>query len=605
MVQPYDPAELNLVWEPDCRETRQAIKSVLKELEFQRTYGHSLVELRELTLRRLKRVAQLRVVSPADFETNPSNIYAVQELLAAFDGAVATKFTVQFNLFGGTVVGLGTERHRWLVPFIDTMEKVGCFALTELGYGNNAVEMETLSVWDADTQTFDIHTPRTLASKYWITNGACHAHFCIVFARLVFHGKDEGIHSFLVQIRNEDLTPCQGVEIEDMGIKLGMNGLDNARLRFTHVKVPRTALLNRFADIDESGKYLSTITKKRDRFIKVADRLLSGRICIASMMVGQTRTVAYIGFKFIKDRLLPGASGTTDTSSFDFQQQQLALIPKFARLLALNLGLIYVKERFAAQDPDIIRLCCAIKPLLAWTGEEFIATVRERMGCSGILEVNIVNEALSYAHAAQTAEGDSSVLMLKVATETLKAHSKKKLNIPELKLCPKTQIPALTDYESLDILLELFKAREHLALQELTANYELGTKQGKTVFQVQMLEESDRIQMLARAYGERVVLEQVLESISKHLKFSGLLNMIGHLYALDSIKHDLSWFMIRGLITPVGAENIVSRWEAATGLLKPHVWNIVESFQLPETIVDVPAVRGLEAYYGEHLRAKL
>mmetsp|Transcript_1855 Transcript_1855/g.3973 ORF Transcript_1855/g.3973 Transcript_1855/m.3973 type:complete len:250 (-) Transcript_1855:29-778(-) len=226
-------------------------------------------------------------------------------------------------------------------------------------------------------------------------------------------------------------------------------------------------------------------------------------------------------------------------------------------------------------------------------------------GLQYILEFNIVNEALSYAHAAQTAEGDSSVLMLKVATETLKAHSKKKLNIPELKLCPKTQIPALTDYESLDILLELFKAREHLALQELTANYELGTKQGKTVFQVQMLEESDRIQMLARAYGERVVLEQVLESISKHLKFSGLLNMIGHLYALDSIKHDLSWFMIRGLITPVGAENIVSRWEAATGLLKPHVWNIVESFQLPETIVDVPAVRGLEAYYGEQLRAKL
>jgi hypothetical protein len=34
---------------------------------------------------------------------------------------------------------------------IDTLDEVGCFGLTELGYGNNAVEMETTATYDPKT----------------------------------------------------------------------------------------------------------------------------------------------------------------------------------------------------------------------------------------------------------------------------------------------------------------------------------------------------------------------------------------------------------------------------------------------------------------------
>ena len=50
----------------------------------------------------------------------------------------------------GTVIKLGTERHRKLLDGIDDMTAIGCFALTELGYGNNAVEMETTSKYVID-----------------------------------------------------------------------------------------------------------------------------------------------------------------------------------------------------------------------------------------------------------------------------------------------------------------------------------------------------------------------------------------------------------------------------------------------------------------------
>ena len=50
------------------------------------------------------------------------------------DGSFTTKMTVQFNLFGGTVIKLGTERHRHLLPKIDSLEAVGCFGLTEVHF---------------------------------------------------------------------------------------------------------------------------------------------------------------------------------------------------------------------------------------------------------------------------------------------------------------------------------------------------------------------------------------------------------------------------------------------------------------------------------------
>lgn len=137
------------------------------------------------------------------------------------DGSMCTKMTVQFNLFGGTMISLGTDRHRKYLKGIDDMSVIGCFALTELGYGNNAIEMETTAAFDNAKNEFVINTPSTLGQKFWITNGAVHAQWSVVFAQTFVNEKHEGIHAFLVRIRNEDLTPMSGVRIDDMGHRMG------------------------------------------------------------------------------------------------------------------------------------------------------------------------------------------------------------------------------------------------------------------------------------------------------------------------------------------------------------------------------------------------
>jgi len=42
--------------------------------------------------------------------------------------------------------------------------------------------METTATYNQETKEFTIHSPTTLSQKYWITNGACHANYAIVFA---------------------------------------------------------------------------------------------------------------------------------------------------------------------------------------------------------------------------------------------------------------------------------------------------------------------------------------------------------------------------------------------------------------------------------------
>jgi hypothetical protein len=59
--------------------------------------------------------------------------------------------------------------------------------------------MQTTATWQPRTSTFDIHSPTTLSQKYWITNSAVHAQWCVVFAQTIIGSTNHGIHGFLVR----------------------------------------------------------------------------------------------------------------------------------------------------------------------------------------------------------------------------------------------------------------------------------------------------------------------------------------------------------------------------------------------------------------------
>lgn len=67
--------------------------------------------------------------------------------------------------------------------------------------------------------------------SYLIEN-IVHAKWIIAFAQLKVKGQQEGIHAFLVRIRDEDMNICDNVRVEDMGHKMGCNGVDNGYMVF-------------------------------------------------------------------------------------------------------------------------------------------------------------------------------------------------------------------------------------------------------------------------------------------------------------------------------------------------------------------------------------
>jgi acyl-CoA oxidase len=109
------------------------------------------------------------------------------------------------------------------------------------------------------------------------------------------------------------MKPCKGVFIEDMGMKLGLNPIDNGRLSFEHVRIPRVNMLNRLADVTPEGKFVCDIPKVTNRFFKVADRLLSGRLCISAMCLSGAKGTIYHAIRYSQQRLAVGVSGKSDT----------------------------------------------------------------------------------------------------------------------------------------------------------------------------------------------------------------------------------------------------------------------------------------------------
>ena len=119
--------------------------------------------------------------------------------------------------------GSEEQKQHWL-PRLQSGSAVGCFGLTEPGFGSNPGGMVTRAVREGDSWVLD-------GEKTWITNGSL-ADVAVVWART-----DEGIRGFLV----ERGTP--GYTTSDIHGKLSMRASVTSSLAFSGCRVPAENML--------------------------------------------------------------------------------------------------------------------------------------------------------------------------------------------------------------------------------------------------------------------------------------------------------------------------------------------------------------------------
>ena len=90
----------------------------------------------------------------------------------------------------------------------------------ELGHGTFLRGLETTAVYDKITQEFILNSPTTTSIKWWPGGLALTCTHCILMAKLIIDGKDYGVHSFIMQVR--DLRTHErlpGITTGDIGPK--------------------------------------------------------------------------------------------------------------------------------------------------------------------------------------------------------------------------------------------------------------------------------------------------------------------------------------------------------------------------------------------------
>src|SRR6516165_2756011 len=230
------------------------------------------------------------------------------EMLAMSDLSLMVKAGVQWGLFGGAVENLGTERHHEAyVKKIISLELRGCFAMTETGHGSDVQSVETTATYDGETDEFVIDSPTKTSRKEYSGGAAETARMAAGFAPLITAGPGEepmsqGVHCLVVPIRDDERNDLPGITTSDCDYKGGLPGVDNGRIMFDHVRIPRDNLLNKYGDVADDGTYSSPIENPDRRFFTMLGTLIRGRVTVGGSAAAAARVALDIATRYALQR---------------------------------------------------------------------------------------------------------------------------------------------------------------------------------------------------------------------------------------------------------------------------------------------------------------
>ncbi|MET4780347.1 acyl-CoA oxidase [Glaciihabitans sp. UYNi722] len=620
-------------------DARRHARGLVARPEFQRVDDLSLAEQRERTFGQLKLLVEEGAVHRAfpkslgGDDDHGGNIASFEEIVLA-DPSLQIKSGVQWGLFAAAVLHLGTERHHArLLPDILDLTTPGAFAMTETGHGSDVAAIGTTATYDEKTEEFVIHTPFRAAWKDYLGNAAQHGRAAVVFAQLITKGVNHGVHAFYLPIR-DDKGFLPGVGGEDDGLKGGLNGIDNGRLHFDHVRVPREDLLNRYGDVAADGTYTSSIASPGRRFFTMIGTLVQGRVSLDGASVVSSKLALYIAITYgSQRRQFTAAKPTEEEVILDYQRHQRRLLPRLATTYAMSFaheklltafdGVFSGARATDADREDLETLAAALKPLSTWAALDILQEAREACGGAGFLAENRLTQLRADLDVYVTFEGDNNVLLQLVAKRLLTDFSRK---------FAKADAGALAGY----VASQVGSAAVHrFGLRQLAQNVADFGSTARSVGYVRDTDSqrqllTDRVQTMvaslagrlrnanklspadaadlfnanqnelieaARAHGQLLQWEAFTEALAEveDAETLKVLTWLRDLFGLGLIEKNLAWYLINGRLSGQRALAITDYIDdRLLPRLRPHALDLVEAFGFVPGQVRATIASGVE-----------
>ncbi|WP_396656098.1 acyl-CoA dehydrogenase [Microbacterium sp.] len=629
-------------------DTRREARELIKDPVFHKVEGMPMAEHRERALSQLHLLAQQgasRRAFPREYgglEDNGANLAGFEELVLA-DPSMQIKGGVQWGLFGSAIHQLGTKKHwdKWLPGVID-LSLPGAFAMTEIGHGSDVAALGTTATYDPDTQEFVIHTPFRAATKEYLGNAALHGRAATVFAQLITGGVNYGVHCFFVPIRDDEGAMLPGITSEDDGVKGGLNGIDNGRLAFDHVRVPRENLLNRYGDVDADGTYRSDIPSPGRRFFTMLGALVQGRVSLDGAATVGTALAEHIAITYGNQRRqFDSGAGTEEVVLLDYGKHQRRLLPRLAQtyaqffahdeLLRKYDGVFSGRTDTPDEREDLETLAAALKPLSTWNALDTIQECREACGGAGFMAENRLVGLHHDLDVYVTFEGDNNVLLQLVGKRLLSDYAKQFAGADAASLARfavgqtagrifhgaglrqlgQTVADFGSTARSVELGLRADQQHELLAgrVQQMVADLAAALRPAAKLSQAEAaaLFNSHQTELIeaARAHGELLQWEAFTDGVAAidDEATGQVLGWLRDLFGLWLIEKHLAWHLINGRLSGQRAASVSRYIDRLCARLRPHAQDLVDAFGFAPEHVRAPIALGGERERQDEARA--
>ncbi|TRW88323.1 acyl-CoA oxidase [Mycolicibacterium sp. 018/SC-01/001] len=555
------------------------------------------------------------------------------EMLAMSDLSLMVKAGVQWGLFGGAIENLGTERHHeeYVRKLID-LEVLGCFAMTETGHGSDVQSLETTATYDPASQEFVIDSPTPSARKDYIGGAAETARFATVFAQLITpDGEGHGVHCFIVPIRDEAGNDLPGVTTSDCHYKGGLPGVDNGRIQFDNVRVPRENLLNKYADVAPDGTYSSPIENPNRRFFTMLGTLIRGRVTVGGSAGAAARVALDIATRYALQRRQFSDPDGGEVLLMDYLIHQRRLFPLIARSYALQFAqnelVAKCHELQTADDPDpeeqreLESRAAGLKAANTWHATRAIQEAREACGGAGYLAENRLIALKADTDVFTTFEGDNHVLFQLVAKELLTAYAddikgmspvewvgfaarfagERVLKRTAAQTIMQTILDSREDNEEEGSLFnrgtqaKMLEDREEYMTASVARRLQSKSKEMSAFEAFNSVQ--DHVLHVAQAHIDRIIFEAFVAGIDscKDRTAREILGLVCDLYALTVIDEDKSWFVEHRFLSTERAKAVTRAINDRCKRLRPYAELLVDGFGIPESL------RYAEMLHPEHI----